>query len=49
MHPARGVIMRVAFVALIALLAFDQMWSHGANISFVMDLLRAVWRSFGFG
>jgi hypothetical protein len=41
--------MRVAFVALIALLAFDQMWSHGASTSFVMDMLRTVGRGFGFG
>jgi hypothetical protein len=41
--------MRVAFVALIVLLAFDQIWSHGANTAFVMDMLRAVRRGFGFG
>ncbi len=40
--------MRVALIALVVLLAFDQVWSHGTNTAYALDMLRTIGRSFGF-
>jgi hypothetical protein len=40
--------MRVTLIALVVLVVFDQVWSHGTNTAYVLDLLRTIGRSFGF-